>query len=47
MKLFIAFILICFVAAALLRRRDLKASVYMLCALALLVSIGYFFFNQI
>jgi hypothetical protein len=47
MKVFIAFILICFVAATLLRKRDLKTSVYMLCTLALLVSIGYFFFNQI
>jgi hypothetical protein len=47
MKVFISFILICFVAATLLRKRDLKTSVYMLCALAVLVSIGYFFFNQI
>ena len=47
MKLFIAFILICFVAATLLRKRDLKTSIYMLCTLALLVSLAYFFFNQI
>ena len=47
MKVFIAFILICFVAATLLRKRDLKTSVYVLGTLALLVSIGYFFFNQI
>ena len=47
MKIFIAFILICFVAATLLRKRDLKTSIYMLCTLALLVSFGYFFFNQI
>jgi hypothetical protein len=47
MKVFIAFILICFVAAMLLRKRDLKVSIYMLCMLALLVSLGYFFFNQI
>jgi hypothetical protein len=47
MKVFIAFILICFVAATLLLKRDLKTSVYLLCTLALLVSFGYFFFNQI
>ena len=47
MKVFIAFFLICFVAATLLRKRDLKISVYILCTLALLVSLGYFFFNQI
>ena len=47
MKVFIAFILICFVAATLLRKRDLKTSVYMLGTLALLVSLGYFFLNQI
>ena len=47
MKLFIGFILICFVAATLLRKRDLKITVYVLYTLALLVSIGYFFFNQI
>ena len=47
MKVFMAFLLICFVAATLLRKRDLKTSVYMLGALALLVSCGYFFFNQI
>ena len=47
MKVFMAFILICFVAAILLRKRVLKTSVYMLCTLALLVSVGYFFFNQI
>ena len=47
MKVFTAFMLICFVGSILLRKRDLKTSVYMLCALALLVSFGYFFFNQI
>ena len=47
MKVFIAFILICFVAATLLRKRDFKISIYVLYILALLVSIGYFFFNQI
>ena len=47
MKVFMAFILICFVAAILLRKRDLKTSVYILCTLTLLVSFGYFFFNQI
>jgi hypothetical protein len=47
MKVFMAFMLICFVAATVLRKRDLKTSVYMLSALALLVCFGYFFFNQI
>jgi hypothetical protein len=47
MKVFIAFILICFVTATLLRKRNLKTSIYMLGMLALLVSFGYFFFNQI
>ena len=47
MKVFMAFMLICFVAATVLRKRDLKTSVYMLSALALLVSFGYYFFNQI
>ena len=47
MKVFIGFILICFVGATVLRKRDIKTSVYMLCTLTLLVSIGYFFFNQI
>ena len=47
MKVFIAFVLICFVAAILLRNRGLKTSVYILFGLVLFVSIGYFFFNQI
>jgi hypothetical protein len=47
MKLFVAFTLACFVAAALLQRRDLKDSVRVLFGLVLLASIGYFFFNQI
>jgi hypothetical protein len=47
MKVFIAFILICFVAATLIRKRDPKTTMYMLGTLALLVSIGYFFFDQI
>jgi hypothetical protein len=47
MKVFMAFMLICFVGAILLRKHDLKTIVYMLCTLAMLVSIGYFFFNQI
>jgi hypothetical protein len=47
MKVFMAFMLICFVGTILLRKHDLKTSVYILYALALLVSFGYFFFNQI
>ena len=47
MKIFIGFILICFVGATVLRKRDIKTSVYMLCTLTLLVSIGYFFFKVI
>jgi hypothetical protein len=47
MKLFIAFILLCFITALLLRKRDLTTNVWVLFGLSLLVSIGYFFFNQI
>ena len=47
MKVFIAFMLICFVGTTLLRNRSLKTSVYLLFGLVLFVSIGYFFFNQI
>jgi hypothetical protein len=47
MKIFIAFIMICFVTATLLRKRDLRTSAFLLFGLVLLVSIGYFFFNQI
>ena len=47
MKVFITFILFCFIAATMLRKRDLKTSIYMLYSLALLVSLSYFFFNQI
>ena len=47
MKLFMVFILICFVAGILLQKRDYKTSSVIMFGLALLVSVGYFFFNQI
>ena len=47
MKLFMAFVLLCFAGATLLRKRDLKISVALAFGLALLISIGYFLFNQI
>jgi hypothetical protein len=47
MKVFIAFILICFAVGTLLRNRGLKTSIYLLFGLVVFVSIGYFFFNQI
>jgi hypothetical protein len=47
MKVLIAFLLICFVGATLLHKRTLKTSAFLLVGLVLLVSIGYFFFNQI
>ncbi len=47
MKLFMLFVLICFTAGAVLRKRDYKTSLGLMFGLALLVSIGYFFFNQV
>ena len=47
MKLFMGYMLICFVAALAMRGRDLKANKRMLFALVVLVCIGYAFFNQI
>jgi hypothetical protein len=47
MKFFMVFTLACFVSAILLRKRDLRTSVRVAFGMALLVSIGYFFFNQI
>jgi uncharacterized membrane protein YfcA len=47
MKLFLLFILCCFVAGILLQKRGYKTRLSMMFGLALLVSVGYFFFNQI
>jgi hypothetical protein len=47
MKLLLGFVLFCFVAATLLRKRDFGVSMWMVFGLALLLSIGYYFFNQI
>ena len=43
MRLFAGFILLCCLLAVVLRRKDLKASAWVVLALALLVSAGYFF----
>jgi len=47
MKLFMGFALACFIGATLLRKHDLKTSVWMLSGLVLFASIGYYFFRQI
>lgn len=47
MKLFVLFILVCFVAGILLRKREYKTNLGIMFVIALLVSIGYFFFNQV
>ena len=47
MKLFMGFVLICFVAGILLQKRNYKIQLSTMFGLALLVSVGYFFFNQI
>lgn len=47
MKLFLLFILCCFVAGMLLQKRGNKTHLGIMFGLALLVSVGYFFFNQI
>ena len=47
MKLFVLFTLICFVAGILLRKRGYKTQLSLMFVLALLISIGYFFFNQV
>ncbi len=47
MKLFLLFILSSFVAGILLQKRDYKIHLSLMFGLALLVSVGYFFFNQI
>ena len=47
MRLFAGFILLCCLLSVALRRRDLKASIWALLGLALLVSAGYFFLPQL
>jgi uncharacterized membrane protein YfcA len=47
MKLFMGFVLICFIAGILLQKHDNKTQLSFMFGLALLVSIGYLFFNQI
>jgi hypothetical protein len=47
MKLFLLFTLSSFVAGILLQKRDYKIRLSLMFGLALLVSVGYFFFNQI
>jgi hypothetical protein len=47
MKLFLLFILSSFVASILLQKREYKTRLSLMFGLALLVSVGYFFFNQI
>ena len=43
MRLLVGFILLCCLLGVLLRRRDVKASAWIVCALALLLSAGYSF----
>lgn len=43
MRLFAGFILLCCLLSVVLRRKDLKASAWVIFALALLASAGYFF----
>jgi hypothetical protein len=47
MKIFLAFMFACFISAVLLRQRSLKLSMCVAFGLTMLLSIGYFFFNQI
>jgi hypothetical protein len=47
MKLFLAYILFCFIAGILLRKKPLNNRMWILFGICILVSIGYLFFNQI
>ena len=47
MKLFLMFMISCFVAGILLQKRGYTTRLVLLFGIALLVSVGYFFFNQI
>jgi hypothetical protein len=47
MKLFLAYLFFCFIAGILLRQRTLHTRMWVLFGVCILVSIGYFFFNQI
>jgi len=47
MKLFMGFVVSCFVVGILLQKREYKTWIRFMFGLALFVTIGYFFFNQI
>ncbi|MBK9940430.1 MAG: hypothetical protein IPP13_02240 [Kouleothrix sp.] len=47
MKVFMGFIMLCFVGATLLRGRTLRFNIWMLLGVIVLVSMVYFFFNQL
>jgi hypothetical protein len=47
MKLFIAFLVICFSAATLFTGNNIKKQAWILFGTTLFVTIGYFFFRQI
>lgn len=47
MKLFLGYILLCVAVAVVLRKKDVRLSMWLLLGLCVLVSVGYFFFNQI
>lgn len=47
MKLFVAYLFICAIAGVILRKRAFQDRIWILLGICVLVSIGYFFFNQI
>jgi len=47
MKLFLGFLIVCFVGGAVLWKAPLKKRLAWLAGLCLLVCAGYYFFNQI
>jgi len=47
MKLFLAYLLFCFIAGILLRKQALHIRMWVLFGVCVLITIGYFFFNQI
>jgi hypothetical protein len=47
MNLFLAYMLFCFVAGILMRKQPPHMRMWLLFGVCILVTIGYFFFNQI
>jgi hypothetical protein len=47
MKLFLAYMLFCSIVGVLMRRQALHMRMWVLFGVCILITIGYFFFNQI